>query len=76
MLRWEKVVDVLCMLREGRMLRNALRSAPRTRFWMYTDLSPDARQVEQCGMGVEYVQPSNPRLFFLPRHQLSMSPDP
>ena len=75
-LRWEKVVDVLCMLREGRMLRNALRSAPRTRFWMYTDLSPDARQVEQCGMGVEYVQPSNPRLFFLPCHQLSMSPDP
>ena len=59
-LRWEKVVDVLCMLREGRMLRNALRSAPRTRFWMYTDLSPDARQVEQCGMGVEYALPNQP----------------
>ena len=29
-LRWEKVVDVLCMLREGRMLRNTLRSAPRS----------------------------------------------
>jgi DNA polymerase III epsilon subunit-like protein len=53
-LRWEKVVDVLCMLREGRMLRNTLRSAPRTRFWMYVDLSPDARAVEQCGMGLEY----------------------
>ena len=53
-LRWEKVVDVLCMLCEGRMLRNAIRSAPRTRFWMYVDLSPDARGVEQCGMGIEY----------------------
>jgi DNA polymerase III epsilon subunit-like protein len=53
-LRWEKIVDVLCMLREGRMLRNALRAAPRTRFWMYVDLSPDARAVEQCGMGIEY----------------------
>jgi DNA polymerase III epsilon subunit-like protein len=53
-LRWEKVVDVLCMLREGRMLRNTIRSAPRTRFWMYVDLSPDARAVEQCGMGIEY----------------------
>ena len=57
-LRWEKTVDVLCMLHEGRMLRNAIRAQPRTRFWAYVDLSPDCRAVEQFGMGIEYVSPA------------------
>ena len=54
-LRWEKIADVLCLLREGRQLRNAIRSAPRTRIWSYVDLSPDARAIEQFGMGIEYA---------------------
>lgn len=54
-LRWEKIADVLCMQLEGRQLRNAMRSQPRTRFWAYVDLSPDCRAVEQFGMGIEYA---------------------
>ena len=55
-LRWEKRADVICMLLEGRRLRHALLDEPRTRLHAYTDLSPDCRAVEQCGMGFEYAK--------------------
>jgi DNA polymerase III epsilon subunit-like protein len=54
-LRWEKRADVVCMLLEGRQLRQALLDEPRTRMHVYIDLSPDCRAVEQCGMGFEYA---------------------
>jgi hypothetical protein len=54
-LRWEKHADVVCMLLEGRRLRQALLDEPRTRLHVYIDLSPDCRAVEQCGMGFEYA---------------------
>jgi hypothetical protein len=55
-LRWEKRADVVCMLIEGQQLRQALLNEPLTRFWAYTDLSPDARAIEQAGMGFEYAK--------------------
>jgi len=55
-LRWEKRADVVCMLLEGRRLRQALLDEPRTRIWAYIDLSPDCRAIEQCGMGFEYAK--------------------
>ena len=54
-LRWEKRADVVCMLLEGRQLRQALLDEPRTRMHVYIDLSPDCRAIEQCGMGFEYA---------------------
>mmetsp|Transcript_48501 Transcript_48501/g.134475 ORF Transcript_48501/g.134475 Transcript_48501/m.134475 type:complete len:1928 (+) Transcript_48501:54-5837(+) len=54
-LRWEKRVDVLCMLQEGRALRNAIRTTPETKLWFYMDLSPDCRAIEQFGAGFEYA---------------------
>jgi len=54
-LRWEKRADVLCLLLEGRELRDELRATPRMRLWTYMDLSPDARAIEQFGMGFEYA---------------------
>ena len=54
-LRWEKRADVVCMLLEGRRLRQALLDEPRTRMHVYIDLSPDCRAIEQCGMGFEYA---------------------
>ena len=54
-LRWEKRADVLCMLHEARMLRNAIRACPETKLWFYMDLSPDCRQIEQYGAGFEYA---------------------
>ena len=41
-LRWEKRADVVCMLLEGRRLRQALLDEPLTRLHIYVDLSPDA----------------------------------
>ena len=54
-LRWEKRTDVLCMLIEGRALRNAIRTTPETKLWWYMDLSPDCRAIEQYGAGFEYA---------------------
>ena len=54
-LRWEKRADVLCILHEGRMLRNTIRAAPETQMWWYMDLSPDCRAIEQFGAGFEYA---------------------
>ena len=54
-LRWEKRADVLCMLHEGRALRNAIRATPETRLWFFMDLSPDCRAIEQFGAGFEYA---------------------
>ena len=55
MLRWEKIADCLCMLLEGAELRSCLLSHPYLRIWGYEDLSPDARAVEQFGMGLEWA---------------------
>ena len=55
-LRWEKRADVVCILIEARRLRQALLDEPLTRVWAYTDLSPDARAIEQAGMGFEYAK--------------------
>jgi hypothetical protein len=55
-LRWEKRVDVVCMLLEAQRLRQTLLDEPATRIWAYTDLSPDARAIEQAGMGFEYAK--------------------
>ena len=54
-LRWEKIADCLCMLLEGAELRSCLLSHPHLRLWGYEDLSPDARAVEQFGMGLEWA---------------------
>ena len=54
-LRWEKLADIICMLLEGRRLRQALLSEPRTRIHALIDLSPDCRQIEQAGMCFEYA---------------------
>lgn len=55
-LRWEKRADVVCMLLEAQRLRQTLLDEPATRIWAYTDLSPDARAIEQAGMGFEYAK--------------------
>lgn len=54
-LRWKKLADVICMLLEGRRLRQALLTEPRTRIHALIDLSPDCRQIEQAGMCFEYA---------------------